>query len=401
MKNSRLLLLAAALGYFVDIYDLVLFNVIRRPSLSDLGLTSEAQFTEGLFLLDMQMAGMLLGGIFWGVLGDRKGRVTVLFGSILMYSLANIANGFVTNIPVYATLRFLAGVGLAGELGAGITLVSETMPPRTRGYGTTLVATVGILGAVAAALVGGTFPWRTAYFVGGGLGLLLLFFRLGAYESGLYEAIKTRTHMRGEFLLLFRRPLLRRRYLSIILVGIPIWYGVSILTAFSPEIGSALGMTEPPDAGRSILFCYLGLALGDLASGALSQLLGSRKRVLALFLVLTAGAVANYFVRSPLPKGGFYSGIFFLGLATGYWAVFVTVASELFGTNIRATATTTAPNFVRGSVVLLTTLFKSLKEPFGIVRSAELVGILVLVLAFVALRGFEETHGKDLDFVDG
>lgn len=396
----RLAVVVAALGYFVDIYDLVLFSVIRVPSLTALGLHGDALLREGLFLLDMQMLGMLLGGIAWGVLGDKRGRVSVLFGSILLYSLANIANGFVTSVGAYAALRFVAGAGLAGELGAGITLVSETMSREHRGYGTTVVATVGILGAVAAALVGDLFPWRVAFFVGGGLGLALLLLRVGAYESGMFEQVKKRAASRGNFLKLFSNGRRAIRYLSIILVGVPIWYGVAILMTLSPEIGKAMGMTELPNGGRAILFGYLGLAMGDFASGALSQMMRSRKKVLVGFVLLTAAAVALYFLVAARSLTVFYGVVTLLGFATGYWAVFVTVASEQFGTNMRATATTTAPNFVRGSVTLVNLLFRALKPQVGVVAAAASVGALTLVVALIALRGLEETFGRDLDFIE-
>jgi MFS family permease len=399
-RGFGLAVLIAALGYFVDIYDLVLFNVIRKPSLEGIGLHGDELLSTGIYLLDMQMAGMLLGGIFWGVLGDKRGRISVLFGSILLYSLANIANGFVTSVGPYAFLRFAAGVGLAGELGAGITLVSESMHRESRGYGTTVVATIGITGAVAAALVGDFFSWRVAYFVGGGLGLSLLLLRVGAYESGMFEAAKKKADSRGNFFRLFATWDRARRYLCVILVGVPIWYGVAILTALSPEIGKAMGMTTVPNAGRAIMFCYIGLAAGDFASGAMSQVLRSRKKVLYGFVLLTAAFVAAYFAFAGASVTAFYTCVTLVGFGAGYWAVFVTVASEQFGTNLRATATTTAPNFVRGSVVLVTLLFKTLKDRVGIVRSAEIVGAIVLALAFVALSGFGESYGKDLDFVE-
>lgn len=399
-RGFGLAVLIAALGYFVDIYDLVLFNVIRKPSLEGIGLHGDEVLSTGIYLLDMQMAGMLVGGIFWGVLGDKRGRISVLFGSILLYSLANIANGFVTSVGPYAALRFLAGVGLAGELGAGITLVSESMHRERRGYGTTVVATIGITGAVAAALVGDFFSWRVAYFVGGGLGLSLLLLRVGAYESGMFEAAKKKSDSRGNFFRLFATWERARRYLCVILAGVPIWYGVAILTALSPEIGKAMGMTTVPSAGRAIMFCYIGLAAGDFASGALSQVLRSRKKILYGFVLLTAAFVAAYFAFAGASVTAFYTCVALVGFGAGYWAVFVTVASEQFGTNLRATATTTAPNFVRGSVVLVTLLFKTLKEHVGIVRSAEIVGAIVLALAFLSLSGFGESYGKDLDFVE-
>jgi MFS family permease len=395
-----LTVLVAALGYFVDIYDLILFSIVRVKSLAGLGVPKEQILDQGVLLLNMQMGGMLVGGILWGVLGDKRGRLSVLFGSIALYSLANIANGLVQSVPQYALLRLIAGVGLAGELGAGVTLVSEIMHASTRGYGTTIVATLGILGAVVAALVGDLFSWRTAFFAGGGMGLLLLLLRVGLYESGMFAGVKASGAKLGSFSTLFSSFPRAKKYLGVILVGVPIWYAVGVLVTFSPEIGKAMGMSPVPDAGRAVMMTYIGLAAGDLASGSLSQLLRSRKRVLAAFLVLTAVSFACYFTVGKSTRTTFYAVCLLLGFSTGYWAVFVTMASELFGTNIRATVTTTAPNFVRGAVVLITMAFKHGKEALGVVGSAMTVGAATLLVGFVSLLALEETFGKNLDYVE-
>lgn len=399
-RSAKLVILVAALGYFVDIYDLVLFSIVRVPSLKGIGVPEADLLDRGVLLLNMQMGGMLVGGIFWGILGDKRGRLSVLFGSICLYSLANIANGFVQSIGAYAALRLLAGIGLAGELGAGITLVSEIMPKESRGYGTTIVAAVGIMGAVAAALIGDVFPWRTSYFIGGGLGLALLLLRIGVYESGMFEAVKKQEVERGNFLRLFATRARAARYLSVILIGVPIWYTVGILITFSPEIGKAMGMAEVPSARWGIMYTYIGLSIGDFASGALSQVMKSRRRVVFRFLVLTTIFMVAYFVFARASLFAFYAVCVLLGFATGYWAVFVTIASEQFGTNIRATATTTAPNFVRGAVVPLTFFFQLGKPLFGVMGSAVAVGVVTMAIAFLALRSLDETFNKDLDFIE-
>lgn len=390
----------AALGYFVDIYDLLLFSIVRVPSLQSLGVEGDQLLVAGERLLNMQMTGMLLGGLLWGVLGDRRGRLSVLFGSIIMYSAANLANAWVQSVEAYAWLRFIAGVGLAGELGAGITLVSEIMPKETRGYGTTIVAATGILGAVVAALVGDLFDWRVSYIIGGVMGFALLALRIGVYESGMFESVKQIGASRGNVLQLFNTWERARKYAAVVLIGVPIWYVIGILITFSPEIGRALGMTEAPTAGRAVLFAYLGLAGGDFASGFLSQFIGSRRKVVLLFQLMTTAFVATYFVLAPFTLTAFYALCVALGFGVGYWAVFVTVASEQFGTNIRATATTTVPNVVRGSVVLLTSSVGWLRPQVGVVNSAMIVGIVTLAIGFVALWGLEETFGKDLDYVE-
>jgi MFS family permease len=314
--------------------------------------------------------------------------------------VANVANGFVHDIPTYAALRLVAGIGLAGELGAGVTLVSELMHRESRGYGTTIIATIGICGAVVAALVGDLFDWRTAYFVGGGLGILLLLLRVGVYESGMFEQVKQQNVRRGSFLSLFATRERARRYLCVILIGVPIWYVVGILVTFSPEFGRAMGMSEVPSAGRAVMFAYIGLALGDLSSGAASQLLASRKRIVRAFLALTVLGVALYFSIAASSLAAFYAVCTGLGFATGYWAVFVTIASEQFGTNVRATATTSAPNFVRGAVVLLTSAFQALAPALGVIGSGLAVGVVAIVVAFASLALLDETFARDLDFVE-
>lgn len=399
-RGTALAVLVAALGYFVDIYDLILFSIVRVQSLLGIGVAEADLLPKGVLLLNMQMAGMLAGGILWGVLGDRRGRLSVLFGSIFMYSVANAANGLVNSIEAYAVWRFVAGVGLAGELGAGVTLVSELMSKERRGYGAMIISAVGILGAVVASLVGDLFSWRVAYFVGGGMGLALLVLRIGVAESGMFEQVRQRSVSRGDFLMLFRTRERRLRYLSVILVALPIWYVVGILITFAPEFGRAMGMREIPSASRAVMFCYIGLALGSLLSGTLSQIFRTRNKIIGLFLGLTALFIAVYFLAAHVSLWFFYAVCVGLGVAAGYWAVFVTMASEQFGTNIRATATTTAPNFVRGSVVPVTSAFQFGVPYLGIEGSAVLVGGVVLAIGFWALLRLEETYGKDLDYVE-
>lgn len=399
-RGVTLAILVAALGYFVDIYDLILFSIVRVSSLRAIGVPPDQILSQGVLLLNMQMGGMLVGGLIWGILGDKRGRLSVLFGSIVLYSLANIANGFVQTVPQYAALRFISGIGLAGELGAGITLVSEIMPAHTRGYGTMIVATVGILGAVVASLIGDAFDWRVAYFVGGAMGIALLVLRIGVAESGMFEGLKHTSATRGDFWSLVRSPQTRWKYVRVVLVGVPIWYVVGILITFSPEFGRTMGMATVPNAGRAVMFCYIGLALGDFASGALSQIMRSRNRAVGVFLLMTTAFIAVYFAAAHVSLSVFYTVCLLLGIGAGYWAVFVTIASEQFGTNIRATATTTAPNFVRGAVVALTLLFDGLRPSMGIRGSAMLVGAVALAIAFLSLRGLEESYGKDLNYLE-
>jgi MFS transporter, putative metabolite:H+ symporter len=402
-RQALLLILVAALGYFVDIYDLLLFSMVRMPSLVSLGVAPDQLLVQGVRLFDMQMGGLLLGGILWGVLGDKQGRLSVLFGSIILYSLANLGNGMVTTLGQYALCRLLAGIGLAGELGAGITLVAEVMPRQSRGWGTSIVATVGILGAVVGYAVASATDWRHAYFIGGGLGLLLLLLRLGVVESGMFKRTAATHPNRGDFFMLFKDAGRFLKYLRVIAIGLPLWYLVGILITLSPEFGKSFGFAAPPSAGRAVALCYSGLAAGDLASGMVSQWLRSRKRAVALFMLAQAVGVALYFTLGSTSLPDFYACCVLLGLGGGYWALFVTIGAEQFGTNIRATVATTVPNMVRGAVVPMTLAFVALQGQalgLSITAAALAVGVLVFALALWGLAGLEETFHKDLDYVE-
>jgi putative MFS transporter len=396
----NVIVIVAALGYFVDIYDLLLFSIVRVPSLQDLGLGDDEVKRVGVMLLDWQMAGLLVGGVLWGVLGDVRGRLSVLFGSIITYSLANIANGFVTGVDAYAALRFIAGIGLAGELGAGVTLVSETMHREYRGLGTTLVASFGVLGATVAFLVGDLFDWRTAYFVGGGLGIVLLLLRFSTYESGMFEQLRHSGSRRARFWLIFQSRDRVLRYLACIGIGLPIWYAIGLLVVFSKELSVALGITPAANPGQAIFWAYLGLALGDVSSGLLSQRMRSRKKAVALFLTILGGASIGYHLSAGASLEVFYALCAIIGFAAGYWALFVTIASEQFGTDIRSTVTTTVPNFVRGAVIPFTLLYLALHEALGDIEATAVVGVLAFGLAALSLRAMRETFGRDLDYAE-
>lgn len=398
----NLTVFVAALGYFVDMFDLLLFPIVRQPSLADLGFPpGEAQLGVGALLLNAQMVGMLLGGIFFGVLGDRKGRLSTLFGSIALYSVANLANAYVSGIPGYAFWRFLAGFGLAGELGAAVTLVAEVLPKDLRGYGTAVVASVGVFGTVTAALVGRTLTWRHAYLLGGCLGLVLLFLRVGIRESLMFRkgeadgAVK-----RGDFFSLFTSRHRFSRYLRCILIGLPLWFMMGILVIFVPEFGPSLRVTGRIHPGTAIAFFYCGVTVGSLVTGFLSQALGSRIKVVAICMAASFAGVTLFLLGRGFSPAGLYALLAAMGLAGGYWAVYVTIAAEQFGTNLRATVATTVPNFLRGSVVLITSGFLLLKAPLGLLGAAWVVGIACFALAAYSLAGLEDTHGRDLDFLE-
>lgn len=407
-------ILVAALGYFVDIYDLQLFNIIGKPSImSEAGLGIKdpavvtALFDDNLFY--WQMAGMLFGGLLWGIWGDIKGRKSILFGSILLYSLANIANAFVTTIPQYQFVRFVAGLGLAGELGAAITLVSEIMTKENRGWGTALIVTLGALGAVAAAIIAnlniafwGLEAWQTAYILGGLLGLTLLFLRFGTFESGMFEEAQKNKIKKGDFLMLLTNRQRFTRYLHCIAIGLPVWYVIGVLIKLAPRFSEQIGITDGKiSIANTIMMAYIGLSLGDLVSGWLSQMLKSRKKVIFIYLISNVILVTIYLNIHNLTTSQFYALALLLGMATGYWALFVTIAAEQFGTNIRATATTTIPNFVRGAVIPISkAFFLLLGFTSSITSSAVVLGVICIGLAAYSTYAIKETFGKNLDYLE-
>lgn len=421
-KKTALLsipVIVAALGYFVDIYDLLLFSIIRVKSLKSLGLTDALIDTEGKFIISIQMYGLLLGGILWGMMGDKKGRLSVLFGSIVLYSLANIANGFVTTVNQYALARFIAGVGLAGELGAGITLVSELVPKETRGKATSIVAGVGLTGAVAAYFVAHSFDWmaeggntwaqgivsahydwRICYFIGGFLGLMLLLLRVSVFESGMYKNIQHSKVQKGNFLMFFNNRKRFKRYMLAILVGLPTWYVIGVLITFSKEFAERFGIKDPVDPGKSIMLAYVAISIGDLLIGFLSHWMGSRKKALYVFYFLTVISIALYFFQENGTATGMYAICMLMGFATGFWALFVTMAAEHFGTNLRATAATTVPNMVRGSLPLIIMLFNGLQPSLSYINAAAVTGVVVMAISITAVLMTEETFGKDLNFME-
>lgn len=393
--------IVAALGYFVDIYDLLLFGIVRITSLKALGLSPEEISSVGASILNWQMAGMLAGGILWGVLGDKKGRLSVLFGSIITYSMANIACGLVQDANTYKILRFIAGVGLAGELGAGITLVSESIPKHLRAIGTSIVAGVGIMGAVAGYYTVELFNWRTAYFIGGGMGLALLLLRIGVFETTFFKNIKEASHIsKGNFFKLFTNKERLIKYLKCIGLGVPSWFVIGICATFSNEIGAAIGV-EGIKPGLSIMWLYFGLAIGDLTNGIFSHYLQSRKKAVLYYLILQLIIVVIYLSGVIKSTSGLYFLLVLMGFGGGYWSMFVTIGAEQFGTNLRATAATTIPNMVRGTTIFDTWMygiFKGLKLPATM--AAGLVGIIVFAIAFYSITTVAETHNKDLDYIE-
>lgn len=394
-------MLVAALGYFVDIYDLLLFGIVRVESLRSLGLDDAAIASEGLKLAQYQMAGLLIGGIVWGIMGDKRGRLSVLFGSIVLYSIANIANGFVQNVDQYIWARFIAGIGLAGELGAGITLVSEIIPKNKRGVATSLVAGVGLTGAVFAYFLAQYFDWRTCYFIGGGLGFMLLLLRISVFESGMYKSMEGAKVVKGNFLMFFTNAHRFKKYMLSILIGLPTWYVVGILVMFSREFGKAFGITEEINPGKAVMYAYVAISIGDILIGLLSQVMKSRKKALYVFYSLTILGIVLYFLQGQGSSATtMYLICALLGFGTGFWAIFVTMGAEQFGTNLRATAATTIPNMVRGALVGIGFLFEGLQLSFTYINAGIITGVVVMLISIVAVALIPETFGRDLDFYE-
>ena len=394
--------LVAALGYFVDIYDLLLFAIVRVESLRSFNLSPEQITTEGEAILQYQMVGLLIGGIIAGVIADKKGRLSVLFGSILFYSLANIANGMVQTVEQYKIIRFIAGLGLAGELGVGITLVSELISKEKRGIATSLVAGIGLTGAVVAFVIKNNFDWRICYYIGGGLGLLLLMLRIAVFESGMFKEVKKMNVQKGNFLMLFNNGERFKKYITSILIGLPTWFVIGVLVAFSSEFGMVMGIKEKIDPGMAIMYAYAAIAIGDVLIGFISQWMKSRKNALYLFYAITTLFMLLFFTAQ---WNGTAQGMYWicagLGFGTGFWAIFITMGAEQFGTNLRATAATTIPNMVRGLLaIFVLPLFKWLRHLTDYYTGAWMAAVIIMVITIIAAYYSKETFGKDLNYVE-
>jgi len=395
--------IVGALGFFVDVYDLLLFSIVRKPSLESLHLSADQVLSKGELIISVQMIGLMLGGIFWGIMGDKKGRLSVLFGSILLYSLANIANGMVQTVGQYTLMRFIAGVGLAGELGASITLVSEMLPKEKRGIGATIIASVGVFGAVTAFFVYQAFQdWRLCYYIGGGMGLLLLLLRANVIESGMFDVVKKTAVVRGNFLMLFNNKERLMRYVKGVVIGLPVWYVIGILITFSDKFGTEFGIAGV-NPGKAIMYQYVAIGLGDLSAGLLSNYLKSRKKTLFIFLSILAVFIVLYFSQSS--GWGSTTSMYMicagLGFGAGFSVLYITMSAEQFGTNLRASTTISIPNVVRGILPLIILLHKGLRSLTGnYITGGWMTGIFIMLIAVIAAYHTKETFGRDLNFVE-
>jgi putative MFS transporter len=399
-RHIWLAIIASALGFFVDLYDIIILSIVRSKSLLELGIPETELLSKGVFLINIQMVGMLIGGFVWGIIGDKMGRLSVLFGSIILYSTATFANAYAPNFEIYLLLRFLAGLGLAGELGAAITLVTEQMPQKYRGIGPAIIGGSGMLGAIVGAYIGGKYSWQFTYQLGGGLGFALLILRLGVLESGMFNAMKDKTSNKGNLRLLFKNKDYIIKYISICVLGFPVWYVNGVVMTFTPEIAKAWGMTEIPSVSSVFTYYFIGLTFGDLTGGFVSQYLKSRKKAIRLYLSMYAVAAMVFFTVGNHSLTLYYGLLLFLGFCVGYSIVLLTLAAEQYGTNIRATVTTSTLNILRATVIPQTLLFGFLSPYIGIVNSAMVVGVVAILLAFWGLSNLEETFHKDLNYME-
>jgi len=397
-----LTVIVGALGFFVDVYDLLLFGIVRKPSLKALGLSPQEILSQGEFIISIQMIGLVVGGILWGILGDKKGRLSVLFGSILIYSLANIANGMVTNVTQYTIMRFIAGIGLAGELGASITLVSEMLPKEKRGIAASIIASVGVFGAVTAFFVYKIFgDWRLCFYIGGGMGLLLLLLRVSIFESGLYDEVKKQNVERGNLMMIINNKERLLRYMKGVFIGLPVWYVIGILITFSDEFGKHFGINNI-DPGKAIMYQYIAIGVGDMTAGLLSNYLKSRKKALFTFYGICTFFIILFFIQHGGSADTMYLLIACLGFGSGISVLYITMSAEQFGTNLRATTAISIPNVVRGFLPLMILLFKGIRylTNDNYLLSAEIVGLIVMLMAVVSAYYTKETFGLDMNFVE-
>jgi putative MFS transporter len=397
--------IVGSLGFFVDIYDLLLFSIVRKSSFRDLGVAASDMKNIGENIISWQMLGLTIGGIVWGIIGDKKGRKNVLFGSILLYSLATFGNGFVTNIDQYTMLRFIAGIGLAGELGASITLTSELLPKEKRGIAAAIIATSGVMGTVTAYFVHylSDENWRLCYFIGGVMGIALLFLRVSVLDSKMYDKAKNSHVKMGNFLMILMNRERFFRYLRAITIGLPVWYVVGLLISFSDEFATRFGIINF-DQPKALMLQYVALVFGDMGAGFLSNYIKSRKKALLIFY----GILSFFFILFFALKGGgsafnMYLLCMGLGFGSGISVLYITMSAEQFGTNLRATAAISIPNLVRGFLPLILLLFKFLRGSSMLnnyVTAAWVTGVIVLAIGLVSVFFTHETFGKELDFIE-
>lgn len=387
----------ASLGYFVDVYDMFVFNVVRTSSLSDLKLSGAELTHAGLDISNCQWIGLLLGAYFWGVLGDRIGRKKALLSSVIIYSVGSLLSSGVTDVPTYMFARFITGLGLAGEMGSGIALITERLHFTKRAYGILIFLVFSFCGVLAAAFAGTLLPWRTNYLIGAAGGAVLLLCRFGLPESSMYQSMKNKNLVRGGLRIIFRRKDLRRKYFSGIALLLPGVFVPQIIWTLSPELSKARGLTEPIAAPMVLGLGFSTVILVDIVATSISEKYKSRKLASIVFLLLGLPAFAAYLLWDVRSTTEFYFINCLLAVTFGLWLVNSTWLAENFGTNVRATVATTIPNFTRALTVPMNLAFASLRF-MGLLPDIACMGVVVFALAFIGWLGLPETWGRDVDF---
>lgn len=397
-KQEILTVLVVALGYYVDAYDLLVMSAVRKPSLLSLGVPESETLNIGLSLLNYQLVGLMIGGVMWGVIADKYGRKKALFGSILIYSFANIANGYINSVNMYYWLRIIAGFGLAGELGVGISLITENVAKERRTISTAIVSFFGMLGASTGGWFGSIFEWQNCFLIGGFAGLLLLLLRLKVEESVMFNEIKDKNVSKGNIWMIIKNPKTLLTYFFCTLAGAASILFIGVFIQSTPELGKLFNLNIT--AGIALIWYYLGASVSEIIAGLLSKLLKERKAPIYIFYAISLLAITNFCVNVPNSPYFFYLNCLFLGFGLGWWSQLITLSAELFGINVRATAATSIPTFARAWNIPFSNIFKQNIPNLGIVNSAFGIGVIVVSLAIISITMVKETFENDANFIE-
>ena len=397
-KQEILTVLVVALGYFIDAYDLLIFSAVRKVSLMDLGVAETDTLNIGISLLNFQLIGLMIGGVLWGILADKFGRKTILFSSILIYSISNIANSYISSVDMYYWLRFIAGIGLAGELGVGISLITENIAKERRTVSTTVVSFFGMLGAATGGWLGSVFHWQTCFLIGGFAGFLLLLLRLNVEESHMYLGIKDSKVKKGNILLILKNPKSLITYFFCTLAGSSSFLFIGMFIQSTPEFGKIFNISVT--AGVALVWYYVGASISEVIAGILSKLLKERKAPIYIFYAISLLAIVIFCVHTPSSPRIYYIHCSLLGFGLGWWSMLITLSAELFGVNTRATAATSIPTFARAWNIPFTSVFKNNIPKLGILNSAFAVGVIVIALAIISATTIKETFENEANFIE-
>jgi MFS family permease len=399
-RKDILMISVAALGYFVDLYDMLIFSSERVEALGSIGVAKQKMGEVGLMLQNYQMLGLVIGGFLFGILADKFGRLRVLFASILLYSVANIGNAFVTNVPAFAVARLIAGIGLAGELGVALSWISESLKPQQRTIATTIVSAFGLLGGVVAAIMATHFHWQTSYMIGGIMGLVLLAFRVSLNESKLFEQTRQSSAKKGNLFQLLSNKKQLKKFVLCVLSGAPAFVLLSIYVTLAPEFGAAFGITEQISVAHGIMVFLIVFAMSDVACGLLSKIMRKRKTPLLIFACLQILSIGYYLLVPPQTVEAFYFRCMLLGFSAGYWGILITNSLEQFGTNIRATVATSTPSLIRGMTIPASIFFTVVSKQTSLVTAGAIVGFSLVAISIVSILLLDDKFENDLNFME-